>query len=101
MRCSKSLKWFSKLMPESRDMKSPTNSTVVRWRRIVLSMSIYSKCLGCTTACLSWELIITTRLVIIFKGPSETILNRPSLDKSVLISVDYLQDNFLETVGQD
>ena len=48
---------ISKLMPESRDMKSPTSSTVVRWRKTVLSASIYSKCLGCTTACLGWELI--------------------------------------------
>ena len=41
----------------SRDMKCPTSSTVVRWRKTVLSASIYSRCLGCTTACLSWELI--------------------------------------------
>ena len=33
-------------MPGSRDMKSPTSSIVVRWRKIVLSVSIYSKCLG-------------------------------------------------------
>ena len=46
----------------SRDMKSLTSSTVVRWRRIVLSASTYSKCLGCTTACLSWELIFQMTL---------------------------------------
>ena len=39
--------------PGSRDMKSLTSSTVVRWRRIVPSANTYSKCLGCTTACLS------------------------------------------------
>ena len=50
------LKWFFKLMPGSRDMKSPTSSTVVRWRRMVLSASTYSKCLGCTTCCPSWTL---------------------------------------------
>ena len=38
-------------------MKSPTSCIVVRWRKTVLSASIYSKCLGCTTACLNWELI--------------------------------------------
>ena len=27
-------------------MKSPISSTAARWRRIVLSVSIYSKCLG-------------------------------------------------------
>ncbi len=27
-------------------MKSPISSTSTRWRRIVLSMNIYSKCLG-------------------------------------------------------
>ena len=41
---------FQELMPESRDMKSPTNSLAVRWRKIVLSVSTYSKCLGCITA---------------------------------------------------
>ena len=30
--------------------ESPTSSTVVRWRKIVLSVSTYSKCLGCITA---------------------------------------------------
>ena len=50
------LKMVSKLMLGSRDMKSPTSSTVVRWRRIVMSASTYSKCLGCTTACPSWTL---------------------------------------------
>ena len=49
------------LMPGSRDMKSPTSSIVVRWRKIVLSVSTYSKCLGCTTACPSWTLICRTR----------------------------------------
>ena len=44
------LKWFFKLMPGSRDMKSPTSSSAVRWRKIVLSASTYSKCLGCITA---------------------------------------------------
>ena len=29
-----------------RDMKSPISSTAARWRRTVLSVSIYSKCLG-------------------------------------------------------
>ena len=29
-----------------RDMKSPISSTAARWRRIVLSVNIYSKCLG-------------------------------------------------------
>ena len=33
-------------MPRLRDMKSPISSTAARWRRIVLSVSIYSKCLG-------------------------------------------------------
>ena len=31
----------------------------------------------------------------------ETILNRSPLDESVLISMNYLQDDFLETVGKD
>ena len=44
------LKMVFKLMPGSRDMKSPTSSIVVRWRKIVLSVSTYSKCLGCITA---------------------------------------------------
>ena len=35
-----------KKMPELRDMKSPISSTAARWRRIVLSVSIYSRCLG-------------------------------------------------------
>ena len=35
-----------KKMPGLRDMKSPISSTAARWRRIVLSVSIYSKCLG-------------------------------------------------------
>ena len=35
-------------MPGLRDMKSPISSTAVRWRRIVLSASTYSKCLCCT-----------------------------------------------------
>ena len=55
------LKMVSKLMPGSRDMKSPTSSSAVRWRKIVLLVSTYSKCLGCTTACLSWEL--TSRMM--------------------------------------
>ena len=29
-----------------RDMKSPISSIDVRWRRIVLSVNTYSKCLG-------------------------------------------------------
>ena len=29
-----------------RDMKSPISSIAARWRRTVLSVSIYSKCLG-------------------------------------------------------
>ena len=36
-------------MPGSRDMKSPTSSIAARWRRIVLSVNIYSECLGTTT----------------------------------------------------
>ena len=44
------LKWFFKLMPGSRDMKSPTSSIAVRWRKTVLSVSTYSLCLGCITA---------------------------------------------------
>src|SRR3989337_2835335 len=31
------------------EMKSPTSSIAARWRRIVLSVNIYSKCLGITT----------------------------------------------------
>ena len=30
-------------------MKSLTSSSAVRWRKIVLSVSTYSRCLGCTT----------------------------------------------------
>src|SRR3990170_2869156 len=33
-------------MPGLRDMKSPTSSMAVRWRRTVLSVNTYSKCLG-------------------------------------------------------
>ena len=44
------LKMVFKLMPGSRDMKSLTSSSAVRWRKIVMSVSTYSKCLGCTTA---------------------------------------------------
>ena len=44
------LKWFFKLMLGSRDMKSPTKSSAVRRRKIVLSVSTYSLCLGCITA---------------------------------------------------
>ena len=44
------LKMVFKLMPGSRDMKSPTNSSAVRWRKIVLSVSTYSLCLGYITA---------------------------------------------------
>ena len=51
------LKMVFQAHARSRDMKSPTSSSVVRWRKIVLSVSTYSKCLGCITACLSWELI--------------------------------------------
>ena len=32
-------------MPGSRDMKSPTSSSAVKWRKIVLLVSTYSKCL--------------------------------------------------------
>ena len=32
-----------------RDMKSPISSTAAKWRRIVLSVNIYSECLGTTT----------------------------------------------------
>ena len=35
-----------KKMPELRDMKSPISSIAARWRRIVLLVNIYSKCLG-------------------------------------------------------
>ena len=42
----KELKMVFKLMPRSRDMKSPTSSTVVRWRKTVLLVSIYSLCPG-------------------------------------------------------
>ena len=38
-----------KKMPGLRDMKSPISSTAARWRRIVLSVNIYTKCLGTTT----------------------------------------------------
>ena len=31
-----------------RDMKSPISSTTAKWRRTVLSVSIYSECLGTT-----------------------------------------------------
>ena len=51
------LKLVFQLMPGSRDMMSPTSSSAVKWRRTVLLVSTYSECLGCTTACLSWELI--------------------------------------------
>ena len=44
-------------MPESRDMTSLTSSSAVRWRRTVLLVSTSSRCLGFTTAWLSWELI--------------------------------------------
>ena len=43
------LKLVSKVTPGSRDMTSPTSSTVVIWRKIVLSVSTYSRCLSCTT----------------------------------------------------
>ena len=43
-------------MPGLRDMKSPISSTAAKWRRIVLSVSIYSECLGTTITWLSWEL---------------------------------------------
>ena len=45
----KELKLVFQLTPGSRDMTSPTSSIVVRWRNIVLSVSTYSRCLGCTT----------------------------------------------------
>ena len=35
-----------KKMPGLRDMMSPISSTAARWKRIVLLVSIYSKCLG-------------------------------------------------------
>ena len=38
-----------KKMPGLIYMKSPISSTTARWRRIVLSMNIYSECLGTTT----------------------------------------------------
>ena len=44
-------------MPGLRDMKSPISSTAAKWRRIVLSVNIYSECLGTTTTWLNWELI--------------------------------------------
>ena len=40
-------------------------------------------------------------LINIFKCPRKAILDRSPLDKSVLISMDYLQNNFLEAVGKD
>ena len=46
-----------KQMPELRDMKSPTSSIAAKWRRIVYSVNIYSKCLGIITTRLSCELI--------------------------------------------
>ena len=39
------------------DMKSPVSSTAAKWRRIVLSVSIYSKCLGITITWFNWALI--------------------------------------------
>ena len=44
------LKLVFKLMPGSRDMKSPTSSSAVRWRKTVLSVSTYSPCPGYITA---------------------------------------------------
>ena len=44
------LKMVFQAHARSRDMKSLTSSSVVRWRRIVLPVSIYSECLGFTTA---------------------------------------------------
>ena len=44
------LKMVFQAHARSRDMKSPTSSSVVRWRKTVLSVSTYSKCLGCITA---------------------------------------------------
>ena len=38
-----------KKMPGLRDVKSPISSTAARWRRIVLSVNIYSECLGTIT----------------------------------------------------
>ena len=38
-----------KKMPGLRDMKSPISSIAAKWRRIVLSVNIYSECLGTTT----------------------------------------------------
>ena len=46
----KELKMVFQAHDRSRDMKSPTSSSVVRWRKIVFSVSTYSRCLGCTTA---------------------------------------------------
>ena len=40
------LKLIFQQMPGLRDMKSPISSIAARWRRIVLSVSIYSRCLG-------------------------------------------------------
>ena len=40
------LKLIFQAMPGLRDMKSPISSIAARWRRTVLSVSIYSKCLG-------------------------------------------------------
>ena len=42
------LKLVFQAHPVSRDMKSPTSSSAVRWRRTVVSVSTYSKCLGYT-----------------------------------------------------
>ena len=42
------LKLIFKQMPGLRDMKSPISSIAARWRRIVMSVNIYSKCLGIT-----------------------------------------------------
>ena len=43
------LKLIFQAMPGLRDMKSPISSIAARWRRIVLSVNIYSECLGTTT----------------------------------------------------
>ena len=51
------LKMVFQAHPGSRDMKSPTSSSAVRWRKIVLSASTNSLCQGYITASLSWESI--------------------------------------------
>jgi len=39
-------------------------------------------------------------LVDVLEGPSQAVLDRPPFEKAVLVSVDDLEDNFLQSINK-